>query len=299
MTFDRLTLDAVNRASEVHVLPAGKSINVARVLKTIDQQPLCSGFVGGGGGKFIREHLDQLRIPHDFVILDEPTRVCVTVIDRATGNVTELVQEASAVSAAKWESLELKMRELIPRASMLILSGKLAAGAPAGWNGRCTRIASEHGVKTIVDARDESLVTTLEYKPFLVKPNVPELSTTVGRGIENDEQLFDATRELVERGAQWVAVTKGSEGALLSNGKQAWKIAAPKITVVSPIGSGDSFAAGFAAGIIRGLEMPEAARLAVACGAANALTPQAGLVHREDVERLVSITVASPWQEEG
>jgi hypothetical protein len=33
--------------------------------------------------------------------------------------------------------------------------------------------------------------------------------------------------------------------------------------------------------------VPEASALAVACGAANAITPVAGYVRREDVERLV------------
>jgi tagatose 6-phosphate kinase len=70
------------------------------------------------------------------------------------------------------------------------------------------------------------------------------------------------------------------------DGERAWRIHSPKIEVVSPIGSGDSFAAGLAAGLMRGEPLYEAARLGAACGAANAATPVAGFVRAEDVERL-------------
>ena len=42
---------------------------------------------------------------------------------------------------------------------------------------------------------------------------------------------------------------------------------------INPIGSGDSLAAGLASAILRGQRMPDAAKLGIACGAANAMTP--------------------------
>ena len=63
----------------------------------------------------------------------------------------------------------------------------------------------------------------------------------------------------------------------------------PKIEVISPIGSGDSFAAGMAIGLLEGKDVPEACALGVACGAANAMTDLAGHVRREDVEQLAAV----------
>jgi tagatose 6-phosphate kinase len=94
-------------------------------------------------------------------------------------------------------------------------------------------------------------------------------------------------REVVSLGAEWAAVTHGVDDTFISDGSRFWRIATPKVEAVNPIGSGDSFAAGLAAGLRRGQEVPEACRLAVACASANAMTENAGEVRVEDVERLL------------
>jgi tagatose 6-phosphate kinase len=79
-------------------------------------------------------------------------------------------------------------------------------------------------------------------------------------------------------------VTTGKTGALAVIGGRAWRVTPPAVEAVSPIGSGDAFAAGLAAGWERGPD--EALRLACACGAANALTADSGHANAADVGRL-------------
>jgi tagatose 6-phosphate kinase len=55
---------------------------------------------------------------------------------------------------------------------------------------------------------------------------------------------------------------------------------------VNPIGSGDAFASGLLWRLLRGEDLGEACRWATAVGTANALTPMAGEVHEDDVQRL-------------
>ena len=61
MVFRKIALDAVNRAAATAEGPAGKSINVARVLKQLGERPFAIGFLGGERGKFITAALDQYR----------------------------------------------------------------------------------------------------------------------------------------------------------------------------------------------------------------------------------------------
>ena len=93
-------------------------------------------------------------------------------------------------------------------------------------------------------------------------------------------------REVVSKGAAWIVVTNGPAETIVSDGRSFWKLATPKVNVVNPIGSGDSFAAGLAVGLTDGKDVPEACVLGVACGAANAMTELAGQVRREDAEKL-------------
>src|SRR5205823_14743178 len=98
-------------------------------------------------------------------------------------------------------------------------------------------------------------------------------------------------------GAAWAAVTLDEQRAIVSIGASFWRDAARREEVVSAIGSGDAFAAGLAAALTRGADVPQACRLAAACGAANAMNLPAGHARREDIERLlpqVSVAACEP-----
>ena len=57
--------------------------------------------------------------------------------------------------------------------------------------------------------------------------------------------------------------------------------------VYSTIGSGDCLLAGIVAGHINQLENQEIVELGAACGAANCIRPELGMLHKKDVERLI------------
>jgi tagatose 6-phosphate kinase len=286
MTFDRLTIDAVNRAVEVRQSASGKPVNVVRVLHTIGADALVTGFVGGAGGRFMCSDLDAAGIGHDFVEVEPETRVCVTVVDRSARTATELIEEPKAVGESGWQALRAKLESLLPRASVLVLSGSIAPGTSSDFYADCVRAANRFNVKTIIDATGEPLRRALLEKPFIVKPNRSELASTLKATIDSEESLRQAIARVINGGASWAIVTMGPDGAIVSNGREFWRVIVPRIEVVSPIGSGDSLAAGVAAGIARGMSVPDACALGAACGAANAMTAVAGYVEYEQVERL-------------
>lgn len=286
MMFDSLTIDEVNRATGVYDYAAGKSPNVARVLHTLGQPATVVGFIGGDYGLILRRDLDAAGVTHAFTDVQPNTRLCVTVIDRAARTATELIEEAGPVTLKDAERLLDHLSAQLIGASMLVLSGSLAVGVPVDFYAQCVRLAHEKGVRTIVDAAGEPLLLAMNASPFLVKPNRMELAKSLGRPIATDADLREAITQLVADGSTWVAVTMGKAGAIVGNGHAFWRITAPQIDVVSAIGSGDSFAAGLAAGIVSGQTVPESARLATACGVANALTERSGHVSLGEVNRL-------------
>src|ERR1041385_13411 len=105
MVFRKLALDRVNRAITTLEGAAGKSVNVAKVLKALGQEPVAIGFLGGDRGEFLRGVLEAKRIQTDFVRVSPRTRQCLTVIDDSAGTQTELVEESAAVSRADYEKL--------------------------------------------------------------------------------------------------------------------------------------------------------------------------------------------------
>src|SRR5262245_58981370 len=130
MLFDRVELNAVNRAPEVREYASGKSVNVAKVLRTLGHNVVATGFVGGTPGAKMGQYLDEAGVPHAFVDTDVETRLCTTVIDRSTSDVTELVEDAKPVEGPAWQMLSKRLEELLPRASTWVFSGTVAPGAP-------------------------------------------------------------------------------------------------------------------------------------------------------------------------
>jgi tagatose 6-phosphate kinase len=287
MLFAQVTIDAVNRTGEIGECASGKSINVARVAHTLGARVLAMGFAGGMRGERLRADLTAGGIAHDFVTVKPHTRLCITVVDRAAGTATELVEESAPLADEDYAALLVRVEDRLEDFKAIVLSGSLTPGGPAGFYAEIVRRAVERGIPTLVDAREQPLLQAAEAGATICKPNASELAATLGRSIDSTAALADAIAALCSRGAGWTAVTAGKADTFVGNGKVLYRLRTPEVKVISPIGSGDAFAAGLICGMLRDLPMPEAARLAVACGAANAMTDQAGVVDQVTVEKLV------------
>jgi tagatose 6-phosphate kinase len=288
MVFNSLALDAVNRAVTTVDGVAGKSVNVAKVLKAIGESPVATGFMGGDRGASVVSSLAKQGIESDFVKVAPETRQCITVIDESREMHTELVQESAPVPREKYRELCEIVSNWIDSCSAIVLSGTLTPRAPADFYRRCTQLAREHNVLSVVDAKGPALIEALTVRPGVVKPNRAELAATVGHNLTSETDLISAMRKLCDQGAQRVIVTSGKNPAVAFDGQQFWRIHAPKIKAVNPIGSGDAFTAGLVWRLLRGDNLGEACRWASASGAANALTLMAGEVRRKDVHRLAA-----------
>jgi tagatose 6-phosphate kinase len=295
MVFPRFEVNAVNRAVRTLEGVAGKSVNVAKVLKVLGEVPLALGFAGGDRGSLLQGELTGRGIDHDLVRVSAPTRECVTVIDESAGTQTELVEESRPVSPEDYEQLAERIRRHLPRARAMVMSGTLAPGGAEDFYERCTRAGHEAGGLTAVDAKGSPLLAALAERPSLVKPNRTELELTVGRALATEREALRAMQELGERGAERVVVTWGGSPALAWDRRAAWRITPPRIRVVNPIGSGDSFTAAVVWRLLRGDELGEACRWGAAAGAANALQWMAGEVEVTEVERLIGEVEVERW----
>src|SRR5262245_12382149 len=106
MVFPKLQVDAVNRATRTLDGAAGKSINVAKVLESLGEHPVATGFLGGDRGEHLKALLEAAGIESDFVSVAPRTRLCITVIDESAGTQTELVEESQPVAETDYHKLD-------------------------------------------------------------------------------------------------------------------------------------------------------------------------------------------------
>lgn len=286
MIFRQLTLDAVNRAATTIECAAGKSVNVAKVLRVLGQETVAAGFFGGDRGEQLRCILAGKGIELDFISVAPRTRLCTTVIDQATGAHTELVEEGHPLGPADYAQLNAIIERHVAYCQAVVMSGSITPGGPMDLYSRTVQLAHRASALSVVDAQGAPLIQALVAGPSLVKPNRAELAATVGRRLPDQGSLLSAMRELHERGARRVVVTAGKEPALAFDGTRSWRITSPRIEALNPIGSGDAFTAALVWRLLQGDDLGQACRWASAAGAANALSLLPGELERADVERL-------------
>ena len=287
LEFDAFRVDHVNRARRTTVSAAGKGVNVALVLHALGAPSLTLGFLGGPGGAVVDEYLAARGVGRAWIRARRPTRTCTTVLDEASGRVTELVEEAPLPEPDEWAALHAQLAGRLPGAPWLALSGALMPGSPPDTFERILAAAAAAGVPAVVDSQKEPLRRALRHRPFLVKMNAHELGATTGAPVEEDAEVDRAARGLLAEGAGWILITRGPRSARLLGAESAWEIHPPKLKPVNPIGSGDCVTAGLLKGLLDGASVPDAAALGMACGAANALTLTPSDVDAASVARLL------------
>lgn len=284
LVFDTFTPGQVNRARESYWCASGKVLNAARALHHLGAPARALTVVGGTLGEAVRRDFARLGIAARWVEGTVPTRVCTTILDRARRTATELVPGAAEISPAERDAFQAAYEEEARQAAVVILIGSLPAGTPAGFY---RDLQARTPGKAVIDARGPELLEALACKPLLVKPNREELGRTLGRELGNDEDLFEALREVNRRGAEWVLVTDGARPAYLSGHGELYRLQAPVREVVNPIGCGDCMAGAIARALFEGREPLEAVRYGLAAAADKVTRVLPALLDRERVEEAV------------
>ncbi|MDF2661559.1 MAG: 1-phosphofructokinase [Paenibacillus sp.] len=284
---EKFPLGKVSRVSTMISVPGGKGINVARVAHQLGGEVLASGFVGGSNGAYIVKELDKSGISSDFVEVEGESRLCLNMIDQSESTSTELLEPGPVITGEQIAEMKAKIGLLAAKSAIVAFSGSLPKGAPASLYAELIGIAKAAGAQAFLDTSGDALLEGVRAQPYFIKPNEDEVEKLIGRKLEQESDVYGAIRQLMEQGIGCVVVTLGAGGSVAGYGGRLYRVRAPRIEAVNPVGSGDSFVAGMAVATAAGRTFDQAIRLATACGTANALNVQAGDVRQDDVERLL------------
>ncbi|WP_208920793.1 PfkB family carbohydrate kinase, partial [Enterococcus cecorum] len=128
-----------------------------------------------------------------------------------------------------------------------------------------------------------------QQKPTVIKPNTEELSQLIGKNITDDiQELKSVLSGQLFQGIEWIVVSLGAKGAFAKHNDKFYRVKIPKISVVNPVGSGDSTVAGIAASLAHALPDVGLLKNANVLGMLNAQEEQTGYVNLEHSEVLYS-----------
>jgi 1-phosphofructokinase family hexose kinase len=267
LVFDRFRYGEVNRAAEAAWCSSGKVINAAIAAHGLGGPSLALATAGGPPLMQMDAELAGMGLPRRWVETAAATRVCTTILDRAAGIITELVENGRPITPEEQAAFVAAYAEEAARADVVVLTGSLPQGTPLSLY---RELMERTPCPAVLDFRGQGLLAVLDHKPWVVKPNREELAQTVGHALQSDAELLAAMRDLNRRGATWVVVSQGAGPVCVSSTNRAFRVFPPPVDhVVNPIGSGDAMAAAIAWATRDGRDMVDAVRLGVAAASEN------------------------------
>ncbi|MFJ3894800.1 carbohydrate kinase family protein [Streptomyces sp. NPDC090083] len=230
-------------------------------------------------GRYMRDRLDALGVDTEALTLDPHRSTPLTVVltrgdDRAilTAPGTLAATTADDVPPA----LPAAARHV--HSASYFLMPHLATALPD-----LLRTARRHGATTSVDTNDDpsgrwegaGLAAILAHTDYLL-PNAAEARRlTAAAGALSPAEVTDpaeAAARLAARGPVTV-VKNGADGALCHDGERLLTTRGIRVEPVDAVGAGDSFDAGFIAGLLNGMPLSDTLRLAAVCGALSTRAP--------------------------
>lgn len=272
------------RMHHEHADAGGGGVNVSRVLHELGADTLAIIAAGGASGRVLEEMLDEAGVKRHSVVIAGRTRVSLNVQDCKTGLEYRFVPEGPTLTDAEFAAC-LKAIEDEP-GEWLIASGSLPHGIPHDTYARVARVAARKGQRFVLDTSGVALAAALEEGGIeLVKPSLGELEHLVGRDLKNPQDQDREAMELVWRNAaRMVAVTLGSQGALLASRGGVIRIPAMDVPMHSSVGAGDAFLAATAFALARGDSPEDALAWGTAAGATAIACAGTARLRRDEVE---------------
>jgi len=285
--FTQFNVGQVNRVGKERLDPAGKGINVAKVLKSLGYDVAVSGFLGQENANTFEDYFEAQGISNYFIKVDGATRVNTKIVDEASGQVSELNFPGIHDGTSNLQELENVIEQLAVESKFFVLSGSLPEEAPNDLYRKFTEMLKSYDCKVFLDTSGAALAEGIKAKPYAIKPNLDELKQFVGHSLDQEIDVLNAVERLISSGIAKVVISLGGKGALFADRNQRLLVRPPNVRVSSTVGAGDALVAGLVYGEAQGLSLTEQARWATAVAAASVAQPGTQAGQLNDVEKLL------------
>lgn len=280
------------KARRIGWYPAGKGVNVARVLAMLGTRCVATGFVGREDLSLFEEFLERVgrgRIVMQMLIVRGRTRENITIMDPILDTETHIRDEGFTVQPDDVRRAISKVGMLAREETIMVFAGSLPPGVKLGDLRSMLHRCQDEGSKIVIDTSGEA-AKVLDHEPvWMVKVNQHELADMSGMPTESEEQVVAAARSLLRDAggpAEHVIATRAAAGAVMVNADEAvsGKVFVHPGRIANTVGCGDSLLAGLLHAWVRGRSWTDALAMGVAVATANATSRTPGTLSVDDVE---------------
>ena len=285
---NKFALGKTNVAGEKIVTYAGKANNVALGVSRLGGAAFVTGFMYNENGSLFEKALDKEGIPFSFIWNPGRVRENYKFID-GKGVLTEVNEEGREVAGEKLRDLLDFVRVQAAKSEAAVISG----GAPKGTSASFYKdlVTAAKGAKIVAaDTYGDRLKAALEAGVDLIKPNLDELSATLGGEFSARNEQLAGARALAKAGAKHVLLSLGGEGSILTDGEETYYAEGVRVAVESTVGAGDAMLAAATKSLAEGLPLAEILRRAAAAGTASVTERNDPSFKKETYDKIYALT---------
>ena len=262
---DDVKLNQLNRFNQSDFVAGGKGINCSIVLNNLNKRNQAITFLGGFTGNFIREQLIHKKIDFNMIPIDFETRMNVKI--KTNDSETELNHLGPVIKDQDFQKL-LEIISKFGKEDTLIVGGSSLDSIPNAYQ-KIAKVCAKNNVLMIMDTPGRYIGEYIQYRPFLIKPNLIELEEYFQTKIHHLDDIILYGKKMIEQGAVNLIISLGREGSILITKEKVYQALPMDGKVYSTTGAGDSMVAGFVYQYETDQNVLNAYEMAVAASAAT------------------------------
>ena len=266
MEVDSLSVGKANRIISKKTFFTGNAINIAIGLAHLGAPVFATGFMYEDNGTQFEHELHREGVSYRFIWNKGRVGENYKIVDRRS-MLTEVSDGSSEITTENQEELIKLISKYSENCEGIVVSGALPKGMKADYYNRILS-AVPNTIPKIVDADGESLVQALKCGVKLVKPNLEELEKTLNKKITTKDDMLNACREILNRGAEYVLLSLGITGAVITDGNKSYYCRSLKVPLNSTMGAGGAMVAAATNSLLKGADMQDILRCGIAAGTA-------------------------------
>lgn len=284
-----LEIDQSNLIIDQRMSIGGEGVDVSRIIKILQAEPLVLSFLGGLNGRYIKSSLDKAKIKSNFIWVNGDTKLNTLLIDSITGTKTLLKDEGVSIQEKDFIRFRQEMKNYVKDSSVVLIDGRLPKGLTYEFFDEVIDHAKRYNTKIIMSTDGEELRKAFAFQPYAIKIKKQNLRDLNLHTNDMKEILMGLYDMMIEHSIHYIAVDMGIEGAyLISKNKICQGLPNIKIEPVNLKSNYSAFLAALTVGIERKYELEKIIKLMVASSYATMInTEKDELCNKRDIDYLL------------
>ncbi|MCT4597029.1 MAG: PfkB family carbohydrate kinase [Vallitalea sp.] len=285
---DGLEVNSINNVQDYRICLGESTIYSAYTTKILQGEPYVLGFIGGIGGRYIKNFMEKSRIKSDMVFNLGESKSIYKIVDSINGTETTLLDNGLRVDERDTKNFKHKLQNHIKDAKVMIIGGELPKGTDFSLVEDIITLAKKNNLKIISAMKGQELRKSLSLNPYGVKVSKDTIAELkIFDSLEEDTNYIikELYKILVNNRIHYMVYDAFDEGIYVISKSKICKVICDEcIDISDGLGASDSLVGAFAVSIERKYEQEKMAKLIMATNISVKNSKHPNICSRKDID---------------